>query len=163
MAEHLESDKTKSDIEREKNDIERRKLKLEWFKAWTGVPLLTLAATVFLTVWGQVQKARDDFALKAAEIVMNATGPRAAANKADALKQIFHDRLPPQFAESFDPEKLRWKGTDAMNKAELLRLLAEKSENSGEIISFWKALFPSDPALASFHQAYSSNPSPRKK
>jgi hypothetical protein len=52
----------------------------------------------------QNQQARNQFEIKAAEIVMNTEGPLGALRKAKALANLFPDRLPSNFAESFDPE-----------------------------------------------------------
>jgi hypothetical protein len=62
-------------IEHAKLDMERDKLMLERDKAkWTAiavvVPLLGILVTGIVATWQQSIKARDDFRLKAAEIMM---------------------------------------------------------------------------------------------
>lgn len=51
----------------------------------------------------QSQQARSQFEIKAAEIVMNTESPRQAQAKSKALANLFPERLPPNFAASFDP------------------------------------------------------------
>jgi hypothetical protein len=134
-------------LEHEKFKLEKKRLRLEWFKAWTGVPLIAAIVTGLLAYWGQVQKARDDFELKAAEIVMSAITPYGAANKADALKKIFPNRLSSDFGEAFDPTNMSVHAPvkfNTVDKAELLKLLADKSKDTREIVEFAKALFPQD-------------------
>jgi hypothetical protein len=106
-------------IEREKLNIEREKLKLERFKSWwTGIsiviPIIVAVAGIFFSIWSlnqqaklqseiQAQQERSQFEIKAAEIVMSSEGPIKAQAKARALANLFPDRLPPNFAASFNP------------------------------------------------------------
>lgn len=100
-------------LERDKLELEKRKLRVEWAKAvGSWIPLLAILATVALGVWELREKSRADFELKAAEIVLNASSPIASANKAYALKKIFPERLPANFAESFDPNSLPYGKAD---------------------------------------------------
>lgn len=83
--------------------IETEKLKIERLKAWGAVlsipvSFLVAALTILYGIWSQDVRERADFEIKATEIVMNATSPIAAANKAEALTILFPNRLPPHFA-----------------------------------------------------------------
>lgn len=95
------------DAERIKLLLEREKIATERVKAWSTalsifVPLLIAALTVVYNVRLQERRARIDFELKAAEIVMSANSPTAAANKAAVLVELFPARLSPRFGEVFD-------------------------------------------------------------
>jgi len=117
---------TTFDIEREKLEIERRKIELEQEKIkierskarWTAisiiVPLIVAAITVIFGLWNQTkqariqaeiqaQQARNEFELKAAEMILKTETPLEAHTKARALAEMFPDRLPRDFASSFDP------------------------------------------------------------
>jgi hypothetical protein len=128
--EGLNLDVEKVAIEKEKLLLERDKMKLETHKVWlTGasifIPLLIAAISFSISFYTSAQQAKlqtqlqakqaenqlamqerqakDQFELKAAEIAMNARTPLEAKTKAKALANLFPDRLPSNFAESFDP------------------------------------------------------------
>jgi hypothetical protein len=148
-------------VERAKLELEREKLAVEKFKAWSGAiavaaPLLAIAATIGIAVWGQYQKARDDFALKAAEIIMNTDNPDVTYNKARTLAKIFPNHLPPDFAKSFDPGSLS--PDEAKSRMELLGLLAAKPEHAKEIVTFWKIMFPDRNWIVEFERQLPPNP-----
>jgi hypothetical protein len=148
-------------IERERLEIERRRLSLDeqksrtesrqqWFTRIGVVVPLLVALLVF---WGNVQsdnrKADADFQIKAAEIVMNTQTPTEAYGRARALKALFPDRLPPNFAQGFDPEKFSDRssfenGQRVASKKELIGLIAAQPEQRDLIIKLWKELFPGD-------------------
>lgn len=99
-----------TDISSEKlaeRQIEYDKLKIERIKAWGSVfsiPMSFLIATLTIVygIWSHDARSRVDFEMKAAEIViMSSSSPSEAANKAIALKKLFPNRLPPNFAEAF--------------------------------------------------------------
>jgi hypothetical protein len=123
---------TEHSLEYEKLELEREKVRLERFKVWwTGisimVPLLVAAVSISFGMWTQSQQAklqseiqaqqakvqlelqdrqaRSQFELKAAEIVMNTETPLGALTKARALANMFPERLPKNFAETFDPAR----------------------------------------------------------
>jgi len=98
----------KREIEKLKSvgDVEKIRLRLEWFKAWGTflailVPLSIGAGTIAVSLKLATARERADFELKAAEIVMTADSPEAAANKAAVLVELFPDRLSRRFAETF--------------------------------------------------------------
>lgn len=90
---------------------EKIRLKMEWeririerFKAWGTVlsiviPLLVATITIIYGVWSENERARTNFEIKAVEIVMNATSPQSATNKAIVLSELFPDRLPKNFKD----------------------------------------------------------------
>lgn len=137
-------------IEREKLQLEREKLEVEKQKAkWTaiglGVPVVALAATVMLGIWTQDRKGRDDFALKAAEILMAGDSPVATHNKAKALSVLFPSRLPRDFAKSFDPDAFGRSEPDTLaSKRDLVTLMAAHPPEAERILAIWKAMFPGD-------------------
>lgn len=160
-ADQVEIELKKLELENRKLVFETEKLKVERFKAWTGIPLLTVAATVALAIWTQYQKTTDDFALKAADIVMSATTANGVANKAFALKKVFPDRLPENFASSFDPKTLPYVAAPlepALSHLELISLLAPQSASTPELVKLLRALYPNDPKLALVPNGYGTRP-----
>lgn len=128
-------------------EIEREKLKVERLKAWlTGlsifVPLIVAALSFAFSTLSQAQQARYDFEIKAAEIVLGASSPSAAAAKARALADLFPDQLPADFAESFDSSL--YGGPSSEGKKEFLQLMIEYPDHRREIIWLWERLFPGD-------------------
>lgn len=63
------------------------------------IPLLIAALTVLYNVNLQAQRAKIDFELKVAEIVLSAESPTSALNKAVVLVELFPERLSPKFRE----------------------------------------------------------------
>ena len=83
------------------------KTRIERFKAWSlavsvFVPLIIAILAAMYNVQLQERRSNIDFELKAAEIVMSASSPAAAANKATVLTELFPDRLSSHFEETFD-------------------------------------------------------------
>jgi hypothetical protein len=150
------------EIEREKLSIEWEKLSVERYKArWSAisvaVPLVAIAATVFLGFWGQYQKSRDDFALKTAEILLQGDNPDVTKNKATALQTLFPSQLPKDFAESFDPQKYAVDPDTLPARKELLTLMAAKPENATQILAMWRSMFPEDEWLEPFANGLGTN------
>ncbi len=89
-------------------EVEKIKLRIEYFKSWVTtfsiiVSLLAVLSTVIINMILQGERARTDFEIKAVEeIVMTASSPTAAANKAAVLQELFPDRLPSHFLETFE-------------------------------------------------------------
>jgi hypothetical protein len=136
----------KLELEKQRIQLEQKKLEIERSKArWTSVsilvPLLVIAVTVGLNIWSQNQQARSDFEIKAAEIVLSADKPSEASAKAKALQDLFPDRLPENFAESFQTEV--YSGPSAAPRTEILHLIVEHPDYKQEIIDMWRQLFPS--------------------
>jgi len=89
-------------LEKIKLKLEFERIKVERFKARGTflsiiIPLIIAALTIFYGVLMQNQQSKTNFQIKAAEIVMNATSPQAATNKAIVLSELFPDRLPKDF------------------------------------------------------------------
>ena len=149
-------------IEREKLVVEREKLEVEKYKArWTAigvaVPILVIAATVALGIWSQYQKGRDDFSLKAAEILLQGDSPDVTKNKAIALQSLFPNQLSKDFARSFEPTQF---GTNTVPaQKELLQLMASRPEDAVRILAMWKSMFPDDKWIEPFEKNLSSSPS----
>lgn len=87
--------------------IEHKKLKIERIKAWGSVfsipmSFLLTTLTIVYGIWSHDARSRVDFEMKAAEIVIiGSSSPSEAANKAIALKKLFPNRLPANFADAF--------------------------------------------------------------
>jgi hypothetical protein len=87
--------------------LEREKISTERIKTWSTaasifVPFLIAALMVVYNIHHQAEQAKIDFQLKAAEIVMNASSPSAAANKAAVLVELFPEHLTTRFQKVFD-------------------------------------------------------------
>jgi hypothetical protein len=152
-------------IEREKIEvekyIEREKIEIEKYKArWTAigvsVPILVVAATIALGVWSQYQKSRDEFTLKAAEILLAGDNPEATHNKAIALVSLFPEQLPRDFGKSFDPSQFGRNSFPAQR--ELVQQMAARPQDAGQILLIWKAMFPGDDWLKEFERNFSAKP-----
>jgi hypothetical protein len=135
----LELDRLKYQLEVQKAQDE--KSKTVWTAASIVLSFAIGAGTLLFGILTQNRQARLEFEMKAAEIVMDAKGPRGALTKAQILSSLFPKRLPPNFAESMDKE--HFKGSSAESKRELLKLLAEKS-SPAQIVQYWQQLFPGD-------------------
>lgn len=87
--------------------LDYEKVRIERFKGWSlaisvFVPLIIAVLTLMYNVQLQEKRAKIDFELKAAEIVMSASSPVAAANKAAVLTELFPDRLSTRFKETLE-------------------------------------------------------------
>jgi hypothetical protein len=144
-------EREKLQLERDKVQLERDKLKVEQDKAkWTAVSISVTALAALLTLgfgfWSQYKQAQSQFEIKAAEIVLKTGSGSEARDTAKALSSLFPERLPNNFAETFDPKKVPNFGPDVVNaKTELLHILPGKTEEQKkEIIDLWKRMFPED-------------------
>jgi hypothetical protein len=140
----LEIEKQKLAFEREKIDLEKTKA---WLMAGTIViPLLVAILTVYFQLRTAFQikesDARTAFELKAAEIVLSSGGPKKAKARATVLSQLFPNRLPENFAESFNPSIMP--GSQHADKLEFLKLALERPDKRADLIALWKELFPWD-------------------
>lgn len=138
-------------FELEKIELENR---LNFKDIISGVSIIISVLIVIITLWandqGQIKQeesdrnlaklsAEYDFQLKAAEIVMDSDSATETRNKAIALKRLFGDRLPKNFAENFDI-----KGVGGPNKDKIFDVLAEHPDNRQQILSDWVTLWPGD-------------------
>ncbi len=131
--------------------IEQAKLEVERSKArWTAlsifIPLITIAVTLVFNHFSEVNKAKADFLLKSAEIIMSKqTGdPYETQMKARVLAEMFSKELPRDLATTFDPSKYDypvWSDSNAKNI--FLQVIAQKTDKR-EFIQIWRALFPKD-------------------
>jgi hypothetical protein len=135
-------------LEREKLEVERAKSK--WNAAAIAVPLLAAVATAWFGLASQKQQAESQFAIKAAEIVLQTKSPEEALDKAKALKNPFPRQLPDTFAKSFEPANFPSYSPDIIaEKLELLKMLGNKSiEQKKEILWLWTKLYRDDDAGA---------------
>jgi hypothetical protein len=145
-------------IEREKLDFEKsnedRKAKYELIKAAiTGISLLIPLLLGIYTVRSQIKSSYDlkrieaekDFALKAADIVMNAKNPFGVRQRAQVLLDLFPSRLPKDFVASFDPKRHIKIGPSTESKMELLKLIVVNPDKEEDIVQLWRRMFPGDP------------------
>jgi len=171
---HMSDDNEKNqDLEQRKIDleydrlkqeerIEQAKLEVERSKArWTAlsifIPLITIAVTLVFSHFADLnkaqadlalesRKAKADFLLKSAEIIMSKQigDPAEAQMKAKVLSKIFPDELPHDLATRFNPSEYDypvWSDSNAENI--FLQMIAQQT-NKREFIQIWRALFPND-------------------
>jgi hypothetical protein len=120
------------------------------------IPLLVAALSIGLGVWSNRQNARlqrefqdrterSQFELKAAELAFAEKGPHGTYQRARALKALFPDRLPDDFAERFDPKTfLTSPGEGSDGKFRFIEAMAPHVKDSEQLIALWEALFPAD-------------------
>ncbi|HZR55748.1 MAG TPA: hypothetical protein VFA74_02655 [Terriglobales bacterium] len=117
------------------------------------VPFLAAIGTLAYSIWSfrtqikeqgrlQNETAALQFQMKAAEIAFaGSRTPEAVHNRAKALKTLFGDRLPADFATKFDPGVVGGNKEVAEAKQFFLELLLKHPERSGETADLWDALF----------------------
>lgn len=156
------------DLEKQKLALDERRVEVEERQArhgfWTRLAIVIPVIAALLAFGGnlvaqrlqahdalnlQTAKAKDEFEVKVAEIVMNTHGPFEARGRAVALREIFASRLGKEFARNFNPEDATDKGTttndaEVASKKELLKLIAEHPGDRQQIIRTWRSLFPGD-------------------
>ena len=143
--------KRNQDFEREKSKIDNG---LNFKNIIPGISVVVSVVILVLTLNSnfQIQKmqneidlnlanvsANNDFQLKAAEIAMDSDSPVETLNKAVALKKLFKDKLPENFAEDFNATEI-----GGPNKKKLFDTLSEHPENREQILQDWIELWPDD-------------------
>ena len=129
-------------FDREKEERERRHS--FWTRLGVVVPLVAVVVTAIAGYVTQRQQEKQDFKLKAADIVFNTSGPAAAEEKAAALKALFPDDLGSSFATHFNPSAGRVARSDPTVVATVIGLIAAHPNARAEIIRDWKRAFPAD-------------------
>lgn len=137
-------------LDRERLELEKEKLKMEReMRRWTVlsilIPLIIVAFTVIASNLNQARQAKIDFALKAAEIIINSDGPSEVPNRMRALMALFPDQFPPDFpqiVEAFDPSLFSSGEPSYDNKMNFIRLMGDYYENRDEMLTMYKQLFP---------------------
>ncbi|MGB4780553.1 hypothetical protein [Candidatus Methylomirabilis sp.] len=145
---NLDFEAKKLEIEQEKLKIEWEKVRVEQSKKWFTsisifIPLLVVSISLVASSWYEKQKAEADFRIKAAEIITRFQDPDEMRGRAFILRHLFPDKLPKNFAESFDPSGFRGE-THFTTKIDLLKFIIQNKEHKQEIIQMWKELFPKD-------------------
>lgn len=88
-------------IERITNEDEKIKLKIEFIKAVGTVgPILIAMIAIIANIFLQNFRAKIDFQLKAAEIIMNNPSANDGINKAIVMRELFPDRISSNFEET---------------------------------------------------------------
>lgn len=136
----------RNDIEEAKNAIEQRKALGSDLTIWLSVTL------GFITLLGgivsQSRQAKDNFALKAAEIAFSDDSPSATKNRAGAIAKLFPKRLDRDFAADFDPKEFTGNNVARDNaaraKIKLFEAIVNAPSNREELIELWATLFPGD-------------------
>lgn len=152
-----ETELAKLSIEKQKLEIELQKLGIEKSKLFYSsligtIPLLAVISTIFYGIWTQRQQEKTQFQLKAAEIMFNSTDAYEMKAKADILRIILTDKLPSNFAQTFNPASLGFYDRYQVNaKMELLKMLSSKASDQERLVGFWKKAFPDDTWIDSFH------------
>lgn len=156
------------DLDQERLALERRKVELDerreradrYMRMGIVIPVavavLTLAGTMISArvearsnLELQHAKARDDFRVRAAEIVMDTSTPAEAQGRALALAALFPEQLGNDFAAQYDvrrytdPDEFQ-RDQRVASKKELLNILIEHPGRQSEILALWRAFFPGD-------------------
>jgi hypothetical protein len=132
---------------------EARRLAAENVKTYLSavsiiVPILAVELTIWFTARSQREQAQVAFELKVAELAMaGSKDGYALKNKAEALKVMFGERLPPDFATHLQHKGFGF-GSSNDKKIELLKLLAEKVPNEQAILRAWMNINPWDDWIA---------------
>ncbi len=85
---------------------------------------------------------------------MQGDSPYSTKNKANAIQSLFPNKLPKDFAKSFDPEQF---GSDSsVSRIELLKMMSAKPEHAMDILAMWKAMFPDDDWIELFVEKINS-------
>ena len=160
----LEQRKIDLEYERLKQEyaIEQAKLEVEKSKSRMTalsicVPLIAIAVTLWFNHLSELnkakadfdletKKARADFLLKSAEIIMSKQigAPSEAQMKAKILSAMFPYDLTYDLVTSFDLTKYDypvWSDSNAQDK--FVEVIAQKTDKR-ELIHIWRALFPKD-------------------
>jgi hypothetical protein len=121
---------------------EQRKAQIEiWKGVISGIALLV---PLLIGVYSIRAQSRMNFELKAAEIVMNARNVFGVRTRADVLRELFRDKLPRDFSDSFDPKKYAQRGPSTESKLELLKLIVAHPEREKEIVQLWRRMYTGD-------------------
>lgn len=142
-------------LEREKYEyqksLETQKLEVERLKAWlTGVSVLLPLALGVLTLYWQGRtanklrdrEAKDNFDLKAAEILFQTDSSVGTKNRAKALTALFPGRFPENFGGEFQPTQFGGPRFEA--KLEVFKAACGKVSTPDEVYGIWHRLFPGD-------------------
>jgi|SRR6266540_299262 len=130
--------------------IEKEKLRLEKRSMWvsTGsivIPLLVVALTIYENTQAQKAQSRDDFDLKAAQVVLEAKTVSESQNRADGLVALLPERFPTDLSERLQPLHDKFQQRLEMDKRALLNLLvAAPKERRKEILDLWLTFYPKD-------------------
>jgi hypothetical protein len=155
----LEGERLK--LERDKFEEEKyrenKKLEQESTKAWLTagslvVPLLAALFTLSYSIWSfrrqlkenaiqQMEAAKLQFEIKAADIAFSGMTPEAVRNRAAVLKKMFGDRLPENFPPPFDPKEHGGGIETSEEKLIFIKLITEHPDKKEEIVRLWDALF----------------------
>jgi len=154
-------DRDRLDFEKQKFEAETKlssaKLEQErtaamWSAASTILPFVAGFFTLCYSIWSfrrqasqaatfQKDSAKLQFDLKAAEIAFSGKSPEAVKNRASALKKMFGDRLPADFAKDFDADSHGGGKEASTEKMAFLDLLLKHPDKQPQIVKIWDALF----------------------
>jgi hypothetical protein len=146
LAANAEIENKKLALEREK--LEAQKSAAKWSALTTVIPLAIGIFSLVLSIRHQTKMQQDaarlQFEIKAAEIAFSGKTPQAVANRTLALKQIFSERLPKNFATNFAPEEVGGDKEPSEDKKLFLEFLLKYPKDRSVIFDFWTTLFPGD-------------------
>lgn len=129
-------------IEREKLDSEKRG---RWIStAGVVIPLLVVAATIYGNTEAQKIQSRDDFDLKAAEVILTPKTVTESQNRASGLVALLPDRFPSDFPRRLDSLSKELESSEPDTRGLLNLLAAAPKERRSEILELWLAFYPRD-------------------
>ena len=148
-------EKRQLELEERRLANERRNSSLEFWKVLATtvavfIPLLVVVWTVRsqlhlarLNRAQEVDRARANFQIKAAELVMASRSPGQARRRAALLESVYHEWIPAGSFTSKD-ELARFPGYMYDQKMELLRLMAAAPDRQGDTARIYALLFPDE-------------------
>lgn len=169
--ERLQVERDRVQVEKDKNELQKKQVEVEERKVWwtavaTAAPFAGVLLTIFVSVWTfrrqsaqqaeqwrsdarqrdkqQADAARLQFDLKAAEIAFAGKTPEAVRNRVMVLRELFGERVGPDFIGTFDPAKFGQKEEEDEPKRLFLELYLRHPDRLPELLRLWKQLFRGD-------------------
>jgi hypothetical protein len=144
---------SEQEIERNKLDLEKRKAK------WAVISVFVTAFSILgsVTVAGltiveshrlQNQAAETQFALKAADLVLQSDDPVVNQDKASRFQELVPDRVPAKWGENYNANDHVSENDEF--KREVAKLLTEHPDRFDQIIATYRTLFANDKTVQAF-------------
>lgn len=151
----FEKQKLKSTEEIEDRKLSQEKRKNVWTVISVVIAFASILASVIIGTGNIVESERlqnqatdTQFALKAAEIVLQSDDPSINQDKANRFQELYPDRLPKDWAKNFKWEKHASENEDI--KREVAKVIADHPERCSKTVGTYQQLFQNDPYVLSF-------------
>jgi hypothetical protein len=136
----LELERAKFESDRSLGERRLRQERVDRYVTVAGIAIPILVAG--LALWGNLQTAKtnadSEFRLKAAELSLTgAIGPSTIRQRAQALRDLFPDRLPADFANDITGGEFLL-GTPDEFRLRILEDAASKAQCAEQVIGLWR-------------------------